>query len=106
MFQLAEEGLSSPFEELIACLISVRTREEATIMIARRLFSVARTPAEVAKLTAERIGELIHGTSFREVKAGRIRDIARRTVQDHDGKLPCEDSTHRVESRCPWVTPR
>ncbi|MGH7233377.1 MAG: hypothetical protein ACREJU_18755 [Nitrospiraceae bacterium] len=33
MFQLADEGFSSPFEQLIACLISVRTRDDpATVM--------------------------------------------------------------------------
>lgn len=54
MFQLAEEGFSSPFEQLVACLISVRTRDETTIPIARRLFSVARAPAELENLTVER----------------------------------------------------
>src|SRR5687768_17773549 len=53
MFQLAEEGFSSPFEQLVACLISVRTRDETTIPIARRLFSVARAPADIARLTIE-----------------------------------------------------
>jgi endonuclease III len=95
MFQLAEEGFSSPFEQLIACLISVRTRDETTIPIARRLFSVARAPADIARLTVERIGDLIHGTSFREVKAGHIRNIAMRAVQDYDGKLPCDEAILR-----------
>ena len=35
MFQLAEEGFISPFEQLVACLISVRTRNETTIPTAR-----------------------------------------------------------------------
>jgi endonuclease III len=104
MFQLAEEGFSSPFEQLVACLISVRTRDETTIPIARRLFSVARAPADIARLTIERIGELIHGTSFREVKAGHIRDIATRAVQNYDGKLPCDEAILRsfagVGSKC------
>lgn len=95
MFQLAEEGFSSPFEQLVACLISVRTRDETTIPTARRLFSAARAPADIARLTVERIGELIHGTSFREVKAGHIRDIAMRTVQNYDGKLPCDEAILR-----------
>lgn len=95
MFQLAEEGFSSPFEQLVACLISIRTRDETTIPIARRLFAVARAPADVSRLTVERIGELIHGTAFREVKAGQMRDIAIQTVQDHGGKLPCDEAIMR-----------
>jgi endonuclease-3 len=58
MFQLAEEGFSSVFEQLAACMISIRTRDEATVPIARRLFSVAKTPAGIANLGAEQIGEL------------------------------------------------
>ncbi len=95
MFQLAEEGFISPFEQLVACLISVRTRDETTILTARRLFSIARAPAHVAKLSVERIEELIHGTSFREVKAGHIREIAIRTVQNYGGMLPCEETVLR-----------
>jgi endonuclease-3 len=95
MFQLAEEGFLSPFEQLVACLISVRTRDETTIPTARRLFSIARTPNHVAKLSVERIEELIHGTSFREVKAGHIREIAIRTVQNYGGMLPCEETVLR-----------
>jgi endonuclease III len=95
MFQLAEEGFSSPFEQLVACLISVRTRDETTIPIARRLFTVAKTPVDIARQSIERIDELIHGTSFRRVKAGHIRDIARRTVQNYDGKLPCDEAILR-----------
>lgn len=91
MFQLAEEGFISPFEQLVACLISVRTRDETTVPTARRLFSIARTPAHVAKLSVERIEELIHGTSFQKVKAEHIREIAIRTVQDYGGMLPCEE---------------
>jgi endonuclease-3 len=56
MFQLAEEGYSSVFEQLVACLISVRTRDETTVPTARRFFAVAKTPTEVARLSVKRIG--------------------------------------------------
>lgn len=76
----------------MACLISVRTRDETTVPTARRLFSIARTPAHVAKLSVERIEQLIHGTSFREVKAIHIREIAIRTLQTYAGALPCDEA--------------
>src|SRR5205823_603588 len=44
MFQLAEEGYQSVFELLVACMISIRTRDETTVPVARRLFARARTP--------------------------------------------------------------
>lgn len=91
MFQLAEEGFVSPFEQLIACLISVRTRDETKVPTAKRLFSVAKIPADIAKLSVMRIEELIHGTSFQKVKAAHIRDIAARTIQNYGGTMPCDE---------------
>ena len=44
MFELADEGFASPFEQLVACIISIRTRDEVTLVCARRLFALARTP--------------------------------------------------------------
>jgi endonuclease III len=90
LFELAEDGFDTPFEQLVACLISIRTRDEAMIRLARRLFAVARTPAEVAALTVEQIDELIHGSAFHEAKAAQIHAIAERLVAEHDGKLPCD----------------
>jgi endonuclease-3 len=90
MFELAEAGFASPFEQLAACMISIRTYDEVTIPTARRLFEKARTPAEVSKLSAARIDELIHACSFHERKAQQILDIARRVQADYAGKLPCD----------------
>jgi endonuclease III len=95
MFQLAEEGFVSPFEQLVACLISVRTRDETTVPTAKRLFSVAKTPADIANLSVMRIEELIHGTSFPKVKATNIRDIAARTIQNYGGMMPCDEAVLR-----------
>ncbi|MDQ3654529.1 MAG: endonuclease III, partial [Chloroflexota bacterium] len=44
MFELAEQGYASPFEQLVACMLSIRTRDEVSVLAAPRLFAVARTP--------------------------------------------------------------
>src|SRR5687768_3790724 len=49
MFELADDGFTSVFEQLVACMISIRTRDETTLPTARRLFARARTPAEMAE---------------------------------------------------------
>jgi endonuclease-3 len=48
MFELADEGFSSLFEQLVACIISVRTLEAVTLATSRKLFAVARTPRQIA----------------------------------------------------------
>jgi endonuclease-3 len=93
LFQLAEEGYATPFEQLVACMISVRTRDEVTLPTARRLFAVARLPDQVACLAPEELARLIHPTSFRDVKVQNILAIARRCVADYGNSLPCDDAT-------------
>ncbi len=90
MFELAEEGFNSPFEQLVACVISIRTLDEVTLPTARQLFARARTPAAISQLSVEDIDALIRGCSFHERKAPQIRAIAQRVVDEFGGDLPCD----------------
>src|SRR5262245_32895420 len=90
MFQLYGEGFTSVFQMLCVAMISVRTRDETTLPVARRLFARARTPAEVAQLSPEEIDELIGSCTFHEPKARQIHEIARRAVAEHAGEVPCD----------------
>jgi endonuclease-3 len=90
MFELAEDGFDSPFEQLVACIISIRTYDEVMLPTARKLFARARTPEEVSRLTPEEIGEIIRPSTFHENKARQIHAIALRVTEEHDGKLPCD----------------
>jgi endonuclease-3 len=90
LFELAAEGHDSVFEILIACLISIRTRDETTLPVARQLFARARTAAEMVRLGVEEIDQLIRLSTHHEMKAPRIHAIARKTVDDYGGELPCD----------------
>lgn len=72
--------------------------------VARRLFQAARTPEEISRLTPEQIDELIHLSSFHEAKARQVHEIARRTVAEFGGELPCDLDTllsfHGVGPKC------
>ena len=70
MFELAEEGFASPFEQLVACIISIRTLDEVSLPTARRLFERARTAAEMSRLRPDQIDELIHSCSFQRLNIG------------------------------------
>src|SRR5689334_23947277 len=69
LFELAAEGHASVFEILVACIISIRTRDETTLPVARQLFAQAHTPAQVAELTGGQIDRLIGACTFHEAKA-------------------------------------
>ena len=90
MFELAEEEFNSPFEQLVACMISIRTYDEVSLPTARRLFARARTPEQVSQLTVAEIADLINTSTFYERKAGQIHEIAKRIMDEYDGNLPCE----------------
>ena len=38
LFELAELGYATPFQQLVACVISIRTRDEETLPLSLRLF--------------------------------------------------------------------
>ena len=99
LFELAEEGFDSPFELLVACIISIRTFDEVMLPCARRLLKLARTPREMSALTPQQIDAAIKDSTFHERKAQQISEIAQRIVSEYDGTLPCEKRTFLVSFR-------
>jgi endonuclease-3 len=90
LFQLASEGFKSVFEQLVACIISIRTLDEVTIPTAQRLFAEARTPEAMAELTVAAIDRLIHSCTFHRAKAAQLREISKQAVSRYGGRLPCD----------------
>jgi endonuclease-3 len=90
MFELKDTGHASLFEQLVACIISIRTRDEVSLPAARRLFAAAPTPDAIARLGASRIDRLIGDATFHESKARWIHAMAVRTRDEFDGTLPCD----------------
>lgn len=90
MFDLAEQGFATPFHQLAACIISIRTLDQVSLPAALRLFKVASTAPEVSRLSVKKIAELIRPASFYETKAENIRDLATRVSEEFGGDLPCD----------------
>jgi endonuclease-3 len=90
MFELRDDGYGSPLEQLIACMLSIRTRDEVSVVTSRRLFARARTPDALAMITPDEIDALIPDVTFHERKAVQIRDIAIRVRDEFAGELPCD----------------
>jgi endonuclease III len=88
LFQLAEEGFTATFEQLLACIISIRTYDEVTLPVSRRLFARARTPSAIASLSWEELDGLISPSTFHERKANQILAIAREVAERFGETLP------------------
>ena len=90
MFDLRSHGFSTIFQQLVACIVSIRTRDEVSLPVSIALLERASTPEAMAKLTERQIDALIAKSTFHESKARDIREIARRAVTEFGGELPAD----------------
>lgn len=87
MFALRDLGHASPFEQLVAALVSARTRDETTIPVCLRLFALARTPEAMAALPEATILRALDGATFPEPKARDIRALSA-AIAARGGQVP------------------
>jgi endonuclease-3 len=86
---LAEvERRRDPFRLLVACIISLRTKDEVTATSSARLLARAATPAALAALPEKTIARLIYPAGFYNTKGRQLRAIARSIVDEYAGSVP------------------
>jgi endonuclease-3 len=90
MFALRDLGYGSLFQQLVACIISIRTTDEVSLPTALALLAHAPTAKDVAALDVAELDAAIHASSFHAPKAQQIHSIARRTVEEFGGTLPAD----------------
>jgi endonuclease-3 len=100
MFALRDGGDGHPgygtvFQQLVACILSIRTYDEVSLPVARRLFARASTPAAVAALAPAELEGLIAESSFAGAKVGQILALARRAADEFGGELPPDPAVLR-----------
>jgi len=83
----AQKG-ATPFQILVATLISLRTRDSVTGKAAENLFKEAVTPEKIIKLGHQCIARLIHPASFSPTKAKRMVAISHILLDQYSGKVP------------------
>lgn len=86
--EVADETERDPFRILIACLLSLRTKDETTGPAAERLFALARAPEAMLHLTPRRIERAIFPVGFYRTKARVIRGVCRDLLARFAGKVP------------------
>ncbi|MFH0960639.1 MAG: endonuclease III [Pseudomonadota bacterium] len=78
----------SPFEVLIATILSLRTKDEVTRSASIRLFERAHTPHQMLDLDDSVIAKLIYPVGFYKTKAKTILDISRVLISNYEGRVP------------------
>lgn len=77
-----------PYQVLISCILSLRTKDKTTIEASNRLFAVADNPENLMKLPKNRLEKLIYPVGFFRNKAKIILEISRRIINDFQGRVP------------------
>ena len=86
--KIAQEQEDDPFQVLIATMLSAQTKDAVTAAASARLFSVARTPAAVARLTTKQIETLIYPVSFYRNKAVHVKQACEQLLARYRGVVP------------------
>lgn len=81
-------GKKSAFKILIACLLSLRTKDAVTAKASKRLFKAADTPKKLSDLPAKKIEKLIYPVGFYRNKAKTIKKVSRSILDNFSGKVP------------------
>jgi endonuclease III len=84
------EARQTPFRILVATILSLRTKDTLTAVVAPRLFAAADTPADTLALGEERLAELIYPVGFYRTKARSITQICQILLARYAGAVPSE----------------
>jgi endonuclease-3 len=77
-----------PFRVLVACLLSLRTKDETTGPAAERLFALADTPDALLRLPRRRIERAIFPVGFYRTKARVLHAVCRELLVRFEGRVP------------------
>jgi endonuclease-3 len=86
--KISEESKQDAFQVLISTMLSAQTRDPVTAAASARLFTVARTPRTMARLTVPQIQKLIYPVSFYRHKAKHVKETCRLLVDRFGGRVP------------------
>jgi endonuclease III len=84
----SELEYSSPFELLIAVILSAQATDKSVNVATRELFPVARTPAAMLALGVEGLTPHIRHIGLFNAKAKNVIETCRLLLQQHGGEVP------------------
>ena len=80
----------SPFELLVAVMLSAHTTDKSVNAATRNLFPVASTPAAIAALGVEGVKPYIRSVGLYNTKAANLVALARQIAERHGGEVPSD----------------
>jgi endonuclease III len=83
-----ELDFQSPFQLIIATILSAQCTDKRVNIVTRDLFKKYRSPADLAKANLEELEQEIKSTGFYRNKAKNIRAMAKDLVEKYGGNVP------------------
>lgn len=80
----------SPFELLIAVVLSAQATDKSVNLATAKLFPVARTPQAMVELGEARLIPYIQTIGLFRTKAKNVVALCRRLIAEHGGKVPAD----------------
>jgi endonuclease-3 len=78
----------TPFQLLVAVVLSAQATDRSVNLATRRLFEVAGTPQAIAALGEEGLIPYIRNIGLFRTKAANVAKLAQRLIERHGGELP------------------
>ena len=91
---------NSPFELLIAVILSAQATDKGVNKATAKLFPVANTPQAILDLGLEGLKEYIKTIGLYNSKAENIIKTCRDLVEKHNGEVPDKSRSLRSSCRC------
>ena len=79
---------STPFELLVAVVLSAQATDKSVNVATRELFKHARTPAGILALGESGLERYIKSIGLYRTKAKNVIETCRRLIQEHRGEVP------------------
>lgn len=83
-----EAVFNSPFQTLVAVMLSARTRDETTAKICQNLFKIAPTPQKLNRLSVEGLIKLLRSIGFYKTKAKHLKNLTASLLHNFKGEVP------------------
>ena len=79
---------TTPFELLVAVVLSAQATDKSVNLATRRLFPVANTPAQFVALGVEGLSPYVRSIGLYQAKARNLVEASRLLIERHAGQVP------------------
>jgi len=79
---------SSPFELLIATMLSAQCTDARVNIVTKALFQKYKSPKDYLKVRQEELGKDIFSTGFYNSKSKNIQACCKKLIEEHNGEVP------------------